>query len=540
MTNLVPGPPAMTTCGECSEEVPALRFCVNCGAQLTERVDLGSIFTASERAAGYAEVDQRAPVAPALDAEPMAEAEEEREAPEVTEDARPTLRVLFGGLFGRRAQPVDADADGTATLSAEELENPSLRTLFRGWFRPVAPAEDAAELQDDSEPAVVDGDAAPPADADAAGDDIQRSWWKRIPAVWVWGTAALIVVLGAATVVVATTGRPQTPTAAASVSTSATTLPGWAKEQTWARTGAVGAVGVTGDGNYVGYAHGSTVTVLHAGSGRTAATLTLPGKAVGGVVAVTVDGKPALAAASKTAVTVWGAGKLQLEAGIPSGGKFQVRAGVPFVVTDSTAAMLTGHGAVPVTFPRPGALIMGGTSNGQVLWASARGEVLTAATNGTITRTAKLDAPKDCTEISSWVVATGNTVWVRWKTDGKGTVLAAHNVRDGSVVSSTGTTSDEPITASQDGKTLLVQGTAFTSSGKTVAMPKGFVADGFVGNHLYGADQDGTTAYVDGNTVRTGRAPTVVPVAETAVGGLVAVTNGRISTYPATKQTTKQ
>lgn len=536
MTNLVPGPPAMTTCGACSEEVPALRFCVNCGAQLSERVDLGSIFTASERAAGYAEVDQRAPIAPALDAEAVTEAEEEREEPEVTKDARPTLRVLFGGLFGRRAQPADADADGTATLSAEELENPSLRTLFRSWFRPTASAEDTAELQDGPEPAAANGDAAP---SDA--DDAQRSWWTRIPKVWVWAAASLVVVLVAASVLVATTtSRSDAPTAASSVPTSATTLPGWAKTQTWAKSGTVGAVGVTSDGNYIGYAHGSTVTVLHAGSGRTAATLTLPGKAVGGVAAVTVDGKPALAAASKTAVTVWGAGKLQLEAGIPAGGKFQVRAGVPFVVTDSTAAMLTGHGAVPVTFPRPGALIMGGTSNGQVLWASARGEVLTAATNGTITRTAKLDAPKGGTEISSWVVATGNTVWVRWKTDGKGTVLAAHNVRDGSVVSSTDTTSDEPMTASQDGKTLLVQGTAFTSSGKTVAMPKGFVADGFVGNHLYGADQDGTTAYVDGNTVRTGRAPTVVPVAETAAGGLIAVTNGRISTYPATKQTTKQ
>jgi hypothetical protein len=528
----------MTTCGACSEEVPALRFCVSCGAELTERVDLGSIFTASERAAGYAEVDQRAPMAPALDAEAVTEAEEEREKPEVAEDARPTLRVLFGGLFGRRAQPVDADTepDRNATLSAEELENPSLRTLFRSWFRPTTSTEDTAELQDGPEPAAADGDAAPPADA----ADAQRSWWTRTPKVWVWGAASLVVVLGAASVLVATTtGRPDAPTVASSASTSATTLPGWAKEQTWAKSGAVGVVGVTSDGNYIGYAHGSTVTVLHAGSGRTAATLTLPGKAVGGVAAVTVDGKPALAAASKTAVTVWGAGKLQLEAGIPSGGKFQVRAGVPFVVTDSTAAMLTGHGAVPVTFPRPGALIMGGTSNGQVLWASARGEVLTAATNGTITRTAKLDAPKGGTEISSWVVATDNTVWVRWKTGDTGTVLAAHNVRDGHVVSSTDTTSDEPITASQDGKTLLVQGTTFTAAGKTVAMPKGFVADGFVGNHLYGADQDGKTAYVDGSTVRTGPAPTVVPVAETAAGGLVAVTNGRISTYPATKQTTK-
>lgn len=528
MTDLT-DPASMTQCESCSEEVPALRFCVNCGARLATRVDLGAIFTASERAAGYAEVDQRGPVAPTLDTDDAVTAEPEAEAEEPAgdTDARPTLRVLFGGLFGRRARPVDAaDED---ELSAAEIENPSLRTLFRSWFRPTPPA--------DEDPARVD------ADASAGEDETETAvtagpshWWARVPKAWIWGAAAVLVVSMAGAALVAATGHSGAPTAAPTAPTSATTLPGWAKQQTWAKSGAVGPVGVTSDGNFLGYVHGSTVTVLHAGSGRTAATLELPGKAVGGVVAVSVDGKPALAAASKTAVTVWGAGKLQLEAGIPSGGTFQVRAGVPFVVTSTTAVMLTGHGAVPVTFPRPGALIVGGTASGQVLWASARGEVLTAATNGTITRTAKLDAPKDATGISSWVVATGNTVWVRWKTSNKGSVLAAHSVRDGKVVSTARTNSDEPISASQDGKTLLVQGTVFTAAGKTVDVPKGFLADGFVGNHLYGADQDGKTAYVDGDTVRSGPAPTVVPVAENASGSLIAVTNGRISTYATTNQ----
>ncbi|MCE0459439.1 hypothetical protein [Curtobacterium flaccumfaciens] len=523
-------PVSMTQCGACSEEVPALRYCVSCGARLATRVDLGAIFTASERAAGYAEVDQRGPVAPTLDTDDAVtdEPEAETEEPAGDPDARPGLRVLFGGLFGRGARPVDA-ADEEA-LTASEMENPSLRTLFRSWFRPAQPVDESAPLDEDEATSerAAEGDSEVPAGGAAA------RWWTRVPQVWIWGAAALVVVGLAGAGLVATTGHSSTQTTASTVSTSATTLPGWVKQQTWSKSGAVGDVGVTADGNYVGFAHGRTVTVLHAGSGRTAATLTLPGKAIGGVTAVTVDGKPALAAASKSAVTVWGAGKVQLEAGIPNGGTFQVRAGVPFVVTNSTAVMLTGHGAVPVTFPRPGALIMGGTPSGQVLWASARGEVLTAATNGTITRTAKLAAPKNATEISSWVVATGNTVWVRWKTSNKGSVLAAHSVGDGKVVSTARTSSEEPIAASQDGKTLLVQGTAFTASGKAVDMPKGFVADGFVGNHLYGADQDGTTAYVDGGTVRTGPAPTVVPVAENGSGDLIAVTNGRISTYAAT------
>lgn len=527
MTDTTPEAAALTdrplvTCPYCEETVPQASFCIACGRQIGQ-LDLSKIFTSSERAAGYAEVDQRAPMARTIDAEErgdeavLEEPEVEHEEPVGEPDARPTLRVLFGGLFGRKTRPADA---GTGALEDGEAadpgdENPSMRTLFASWFKPAAtPAE--------------------------AGDHGTTPLWKR---PWFAGVAVGVPVLlvGGLIVGIAMTPNEQTQSPAAEhVATSATTLPGWAKEQTWSKGGAVGAVGVTSDGNYVGYAHGSTVTVLHAGSGRTAANLTLPGKAVGGVSAVTVDGKPALAAASKSAVTVWGAGKLQLEAGIPSGGKFQVRAGVPFVVTDSTASMLTGHGAVPVTFPRPGALIMGGTTNGQVLWASARGEILTAATNGTITRTAKLDAPKGGTEISSWVVATGNTVWVRWKTDDKGTVLAAHSVRDGKVISTTDTNSDEPIATSQDGKTLLVQGATFTSSGKRVDVPKGFVADGFVGNHLYGADQDGKTAYVDGDTIRTGPAPTIVPTAETAAGALIAVTNGRISTYPAADQTTKQ
>jgi hypothetical protein len=517
------------TCPFCTEAVPQATFCMRCGRQIGQ-LDLTKIFTSSERAAGYAEVDQRTPLARTgdVDSSVLDEPEVEHEEPVGEPDARPTLRVLFGGLFGRGARPTDAAADdaaaapGEAASSAED-ENPSLRTLFASWFR-RAPVDPSAENDEQ-------GDAA---DADKPEPFLSGRGW-------VWAAAAIVVVVGASAWLVATSGHQDQQSSTAHVASApATTLPGWAKKPTWAKSGAVGAVGVTSDGNYVGYAHGRTVTVLHAGSGRTAATLTLPGKAVGGVSAVTVDGKPALAAASKTAVTVWGAGKLQLEAGIPTGGKFQVRAGVPFVTTDTTAAMLTGHGAVPVTFPRPGALIMGGTANGQVLWASARGEVLTAATNGTVTRTAKLAAPKNATEISSWIVATDRTVWVRWKTREKGSVLAAHDVRDGKAISSTGTSSDEPVTASQDGKTLLVQGTAFTAAGKTVAMPKGFVADGFVGNHLYGADQDGTTAYVAGDDVRTGPAPTVIPVAETGSGDLIAVTNGRISTYATSDHTTKQ
>ncbi|VXB96258.1 hypothetical protein [Curtobacterium sp. 8I-2] len=514
------------TCPFCTEAVPQATFCMRCGRQIGQ-LDLTKIFTSSERAAGYAEVDQRTPLARTgdVDSAVLDEPEVEHDEPVGEPDARPTLRVLFGGLFGRGARPTDAADDAPAVKgeadSSSEGENPSLRTLFASWFH-RAPKDPSAEKDEQGGVNVA-----------PLLDESHRRW--------VWVAAFVVVVVGTAALFVAGSGHEDQQSSTAQVaSTPATTLPGWAKKPTWAKSGAVGAVGVTSDGNYVGYAHGRTVTVLHAGSGRTAATLTLPGKAVGGVSAVTVDGKPALAAASKTAVTVWGAGKLQLEAGIPTGGEFQVRAGVPFVTTDTTAAMLTGHGAVPVTFPRPGALIMGGTANGQVLWASARGEVLTAATNGTVTRTAKLAAPKNATEISSWVVATDSTVWVRWKTRAKGSVLAAHDVRNGKAISSTGTSSDEPVTASQDGKTLLVQGTAFTAAGKTVATPKGFVADGFVGNHLYGADQDGTTAYVAGTAVRTGPAPTVVPVAENGSGDLIAVTDGRISTYATADQTTKQ
>jgi hypothetical protein len=514
------------TCPFCTEAVPQATFCMRCGRQIGQ-LDLTKIFTSSERAAGYAEVDQRTPLARTgdVDSSVLDEPEVEHEEPVGEPDARPTLRVLFGGLFGRGARPTDAADDaavieGEAASSAED-ENPSLRTLFASWFHRT-PADASNENEEQ----------AAATDEDKSGPFLSRQGW-------VWAAAAVVIVVGISAVFVATSGHEngQTPTAPLT-SASATTLPGWAKKPTWAKSGAVGAVGVTSDGNYVGYAHGRTVTVLHAGSGRTAVTLTLPGKAVGGVTAVTVDGKPALAAASKTAVTVWGAGKVQLEAGIPTGGTFQLRAGVPFVTTDTTAAMLTGHGVVPVTFPRPGALIMGGTANGQVLWASARGEILTAATNGTITRTAKLATPKNATEISSWIVATGNTVWVRWKTNGRGSVLAAHSVRTGQIVSTTGTSSDEAIATSQDRSALLIEGTTFTASGRTVPLPKGFVADGFMGNHLYGADSAGKTAYLDGDTVRTGPAPTVVPVATTGGGDLITVTHGRISTYPSTDQHT--
>jgi hypothetical protein len=496
-----PTPWEMVRCTVYDELVPAMRFCTLCGEQFGP-LDLTKIFTASERAAGYAEVEpaEPNPADIAVIPEPAVEAARE-DGPLADGEAparRGALTALRAWLPKREAPQDDVRPEGEDTTTA------SLPTVLGG-----------------AEPAETDSD------DDVTADVQVRRRRLLVVGLAAAGVAALCVASG-----IVITARPDQPPNASATSRAVATLPGWARSAAWSTGQAEGRVAVTADGALVGSAHASTVTITDADTGRTVTTSTLAGAVRGGVFPVTVSGKPALLASTASTVTVW-TGKHAAASTTPlqRGTRLQIRAGVPFLVTGRTVAMLTEDGARPVTSPRPGAAVLGAISDGAVLWASARGEVITAAVNGTVVGTATLERPDGAAKITRWVTATPDAVWVRWA--GKGdTVLASHVAATGKIVASVPADPTGAAAASQSGDHVLVDGVLFTAAGKRVPLPDGFVAGEFLGDTPYGASTDGKTALFTGGRTRTVPAPAIVPVAITANRGLVALTDGHVSMYP--------
>lgn len=489
----------MVRCTVCDELVPAMRFCMLCGEQFGP-LDLTKIFTASERAAGYAEV--------------------ERADPQPKDD------------------PV-VEPDTETDITVEDLK------ALRSWFpnrRPVL--DDTPARDEDTTTAslpVVDADAMPGTALDAAtgwqvdvqaGDDLAADLQVRRRRLLVVGLAAAGVAALCVAGGIVVAAHPDQSANATATASSVVTLPGWARSAAWSTDQAEGRVAVTTDGSLVGSAHGRTVTITDADTGRTVTTSTLTGTVRGGVLPVTVSGKPGLLASTSSTVTVW-IGKRASASTTPlqQGTRLQIRAGVPFLVTGRIVVMLTEDGATPVTSPRPGAAVLGTTGDGAVLWASARGEVITAAVNGTVVHTATLERPNGATKITRWVTATPDAVWVRWagKND---TVLTSHVASTGKIVGSVPADPTAAAAASQSGDHVLVDGVLFTAAGKRIPLPDGFVAGQFLGDTPYGASTDGKTALFIGGRTRTVPAPAIVPIAITANRGLVALTGGHVSMYP--------
>lgn len=506
----------MVRCTVYDELVPAMRFCMLCGEQFGP-LDLTKIFTASERAAGYAEAEPAdlQPVGDTVvDSEADADTEFALEDVEAPEDAEPARRGVFAVLRSwfpnRRTVFDDAETaeEGTATASlpivvVDDLIDQVPEAVARWQLNTLGRDEQVADVPVRQRRLLVVGLAAA-------------------------GVAALCVAGG---IVVA--ARPDQPANATATASSVATLPGWARSAAWSAGRAEGRIAVTSDGRLVGAAHGNTVTITAANTGRTVTTSTLPGPVRGGAFPVTVAGTPGLLASTAGAVTVW-AGKRAAASTtpLPKGTRLQIRAGVPFLVSGRTVAMLSADGARPVTSPRPGAAVLGATSDGAVLWASARGEVLTAAVNGTLVHAATLERPAGGTKITGWVAATADTVWVRWARKNDTAVLTSHAAASGKIVGSVTADPTAGAATSQSGTRVLVDGVLFTAAGKRIPLPDGFLPGTFIGDTPYGATTDGETALVTGGRTRTVPAPAIVPVAITANRGLVALTDGHVSMYP--------
>lgn len=380
--------------------------------------------------------------------------------------------------------------------------------------------------------------AATPGTAEAAPAAAARpSWWRRRRNLLVvaGGTVAAVLIAGGVVTALQATGAEAVKTASATAMPSgARVLPGWSNTAAWTASGVQGRVGVTADGRLLGSATGPTVTVRTASTGTVLRTTTLDRSARGGVFAATVDGRPALVAYTATTLTTW-SGKTAAPhtVTLPKGGTVQIRTGAVFV-TAGTAVSVLEEGLVPVTSPRSGAAVLGRTDDGRILWASARGEVITAAINGTILHTAALARPAKDATLDGWQAATSAVVWVRWKRSGKPPVLVAHRVDTGAAITTTTPLPDGVTTTSQDGTGVLVDGVWFTRDGKVRPMPEEFVASRFVGGAVYGATTAGDAALLTGSRLQSAGIPDVVPVAVTAGRDLVTVTGGHIATYPPT------
>jgi len=364
-----------------------------------------------------------------------------------------------------------------------------------------------------------------------------RPWWRRRRniAVVAGGTVAAALLAGGVVTALEATGAEAVKTASATAPSGARVLPGWSTTATWNASGVHGRVAVTADGRLLGSATGDTVTVRTASTGTVLRTTTLDGSARGGVFAAMIDGRPALVAYTATTLTTWsGKHASPHTMALPKGGTVQIRTGALFVTAGAAVSVVDDDDLVPVTSPRSGAAPLGRTDDGRILWASARGEVITAAINGTILHTASLARPAKGAALGGWRAATPAVVWVRWTRPGKAPVLVAHRVGTGAAVTTTTPLPDGVTATSQDGRDVLVDGAWFTADGVLRPMPEEFVASRFVGAAVYGATTRGDAALLTGTRLQSAGIPDVVPVAVTAGRDLVTVTGGHIATYPPT------
>jgi hypothetical protein len=392
----------------------------------------------------------------------------------------------------------------------------------------------------DPAPAPGPGPGVPPGDAvDAAVPVVERMWPRRRRNIVVvaGGTVAALLLAGGVVAAVQASGAQAVKTASATVQSSARVLPGWSNTPVWETSGVKGRVAVTADGKLLGSASGDTVTVRAASTGTVLRTTMLADPARGGVFTAMNGTRPALVAYTGSSLTLWSGPKATPRTlTLPAGGRVQIRTGAVFITAGSSVSLLEDGDLVPVTTPRPGAAVLGSTDDGRILWASARGEVITAATNGTVLATAELARPAKDAAIEGWVAASPATVWVRWKQPGKNPVLVAHDAATGTAIVTTTGAPDGVTATSQDGANVLVDGVWFTRAGKLRPLPEEFVASRFVGDAVYGATTRGDAALFTGSRLQSAGIPNVVPVAVTANRDLVTVAGGHIITYPRTQK----
>jgi hypothetical protein len=317
----------------------------------------------------------------------------------------------------------------------------------------------------------------------------------------------------------------------------AITLPGFETDPAWSASD-VTAAAVLGD-RVITLTEGRA-TAQDVTTGKTSDDVVeVPGGATG-LLEGFVGAERAVTAVSATHALIWVEGQdappslLQFS---PGRGLVE-RTGTLFTAgQDFSFALVTiANGEVPITAPRPSMIVLGAAGD-SVIWASAAGEVLVAAANGTTLSTVKLALPDPgavITPETGWVRAATSTVTVvGWTLPDGQTLTGVHSTTTGQLLhtipgAGAGLLSpDRDVWVTNGHQVNLVAGTV-------TPLPAGFVPARYLGADLYGALSTGSNALLsaDASEAVAVEASTVTPHA-IADGMLLTLTDGRLSAYPA-------
>ncbi|WP_244631979.1 hypothetical protein [Plantibacter sp. CFBP 8804] len=305
-------------------------------------------------------------------------------------------------------------------------------------------------------------------------------------------------------------------------------IPGWGARPSWAGKAPVSQLLVSGDGERFAAVRSGELVIRDV-KGATVSRATVP--ADGKVQAVSIDGVSAFVVVTGTELIVWSTSTTtSTTVPVPAETTVSVLGAVLVVTTpDGTVSVLTGGGLAPFVSPRSGVAPLAITGDGAMQWASARGEVLTASSVGTLVQQTPLAPPVPGATVSRWV-AGGDTITVLWALPDGSTSLATHSPADGSVLAAV------PVDAA------TVRSIWVRSPGSTVAMlgahqvdigtgwigtpAADFAASSALGDSFYGAI--GTAAAVlDGDQVHVAaQPPTIRPIGVLANGALLTTEQG--------------
>ncbi|MBD8104768.1 hypothetical protein [Plantibacter sp. CFBP 8775] len=250
-----------------------------------------------------------------------------------------------------------------------------------------------------------------------------------------------------------------------------------------------------------------------------------------------VDGSAALLAVAGARLLVW-SGDMTVAAvwDIPTDARVSVLGdGVVVSGADGQVFVVTNSGLAPFTTPRVGAAPLAVTSDGALQWASARGEVLTAAAVGTVLRQTAMAQPSAGATVSRWLSG-GSTILLVWTLPDGTATLATHADVDGSLLASTAvdaTTAEGRLVLSDSRTTAMLGDCRVDLATGLLDVPaEGFSAATALGESFFGS-MGADAAVLDGANVAVAKhAPTFTPLGVTSAGKLLATSLGSLSIFP--------
>lgn len=365
--------------------------------------------------------------------------------------------------------------------------------------------------------------------------------FKHNPLVWaaaLTGCLVSVVVVGVVVAQVAgmVIAAPESPDPVV----KAVTLPFWERTADWSVDVGSDDVSVTPGGDFVGTLSAKgAVRILDSRTGENVAD----GVSIDGIGAklypVTLSGGGALMSFAPGKAWLWTVDDKEAHiVDVPEESSIAIRGGVPFLIDGTAVSELTVDGATEVKAPIAGAAVLS-ADDGNVYWASARGEVLTATRAGVLDSTVGLVGPVEGATLSKWVGFQHGFTFTSWAMPDGSNVLAVNSAADGK------STGYIPISGDPAKLRVLVnQANTLASIGPAlVDLETGqpSVPDAsFQATAATSAGFLGTTAKNGALVDPEGSHPfdekwTVEPVGGTADGGLLAISDGRVAEFERSK-----